>query len=115
MHEHQVAGLDVVCRAARQDQDVGVAVGGCPGFPFQFGKRVACRPVPVLCEDQLKRIGGRALDTQVRVPPTGKLLASADVLVANVQTADKCQVTIDHDDLPVIAKVDLEAVEPALG
>jgi hypothetical protein len=37
----------------------------------------------------------------------------AHVFIADVVPADKAEHTVDHDDLAVVAEIDLEAVEPA--
>jgi len=69
--------------------------------------------VPILHESDLHGLHDRTFDTQVRIAPVADLRIAAEIFVADVQAADPRGTAVHHDDLPVIAEVDLETIGAA--
>ena len=75
----------------------------------EFGQALR-RPVPVFGEDELDARDRRTAHFHVRVAPRRKPRIAAEILDAHVMPADERALAVHHDDLPMIAEVDLEAV-----
>src|SRR5215472_11605186 len=65
--------------------------------------------MPVVDEGELDRLHRRPADGGEGIAPRPKARASAQILVSDVQPTDIGLLAVDHDDFPMIAKVDLKA------
>src|SRR3546814_2620334 len=83
-------------------------------LPAQFRELVGS-PEPVLYKGELHRLHRWPGNAQVGVAPRAHGRAAAEVLVAEVQPADKGHVAVRNQYLAVVAEVQLEAVHGPLG
>ncbi len=92
--------------------DLEALVGGAgEGLGGYFGDVVG-GPEPVLEKDELDGLHGGTAEAEVGVTPSAEAFASAEVFVADIQSAHEGFAAVDDDDLAVVAKVQLEARPP---
>src|SRR5215831_20429353 len=107
VREEQAAGLELVGWTGRQHQNGLCFRSILLDRPVQL-EDFAGGPMPVVNEGELDRLDRRPADGGEGIAPRPKARASAQILVSDVQPTDIGLLTIDHDDFPMIAKVDLK-------
>jgi hypothetical protein len=105
------AGLEGIGGAGREAERLHLArdiVG--PDLPVELVEQLPGRPAPILGEGNLKAFHDGAAPFHVGVPPRVSAWDPAEVFVAHIEAAEESALAVHHDDLAVVAEVQLKAV-----
>lgn len=108
--EQEGACLEFIGWACWHKQHPFVSTLAC--FPGER-RDLACSPVPILAECQLRRKRSGPLDLNMRITPLTEGGIVTEMFVADIRSSHERCMSIDDDDLPMIAKVEMERIQDA--
>ncbi len=106
--EGQPAGFELIGRSGGEGQNMRPGASRTRR-PVPLRNESRC-PIPVLEKTVLDGHHRRPLHANHRVTPASKISVPPEILFPDIQTSHKGDVTIRHDNLPMVPEIDLVAV-----